>query len=81
MTRQETLTRLQKIFEHAFGRKFEISEELEADRVMGWDSLTHMAIMLQIEKSFSIRFSLSEMEKGRKMSELIDLILKKQPAK
>ena len=80
MKRQVVVARLQVIFENAFGRKFEIAEESEANRITGWDSLTHMAIMLEIEKAFSIRFSLFEMEKGRSMRHLINLILEKVSA-
>lgn len=80
MTRQNVLARLQKIFEHAFGRSFDLSEDFDADHVSGWDSITHMSIILQIEKEFSIRFNLSEMERGRKISHLIDVILQKQSA-
>lgn len=54
--------------------KFEMRDDLSAADVEGWDSLTHMAIITEIEKSFSFRFKLKELNSLRNMSTLVELI-------
>ena len=56
---------------------FVMSEELTASDVGGWDSLSHMVIIMQIEKKFDIKFRLKELNKMKNMSSLLDLILTK----
>ena len=42
-----------------------------------WDSLTHVNILLLIEKSFKIKFSLKEIEKLDRIENVIKLLKKK----
>lgn len=53
---------------------FVMSEELTASDVGGWDSLSHMSIILAIEERLSVRFKLKELSKLKNMSNLLDLI-------
>jgi acyl carrier protein len=45
--------------------------------VEGWDSLTHMVILTEIEKEFGIQFKLKEINKLKNMGNLIELITSK----
>lgn len=56
---------------------FEMKDELSAADVAGWDSLTHMVIITEIEKSFQIKFKLKELNKLNNLGNLIDLIQSK----
>ncbi|MCK9343134.1 MAG: acyl carrier protein [Massilibacteroides sp.] len=56
----------------------ELTEENTANDVKGWDSLSHIAIIAQIEETFSIKFKLRELAKLKKVGSIIDLIIKKQ---
>ncbi len=56
---------------------FEMREDLKATDVEGWDSLTHMNIITQLEKKFSIKFKLKEINKLKNLGSLIELITDK----
>jgi acyl carrier protein len=56
---------------------FEMKDELTAAQVDGWDSLTHMVIITEIEKSFQIKFKLKELNKLSNLGSLIELIQSK----
>ena len=65
---------LEKVLKHS---RFEIHDELTATMVEGWDSLTHMVIITEIEKSFAVQFKLKEINKLKNMGNLIELIQSK----
>jgi acyl carrier protein len=56
---------------------FEMRDDLTATDVEGWDSLTHMGIITQLEKHFAIKFKLKEVNKLKNMGSLIELITAK----
>tara|TARA_B100000925_G_scaffold285067_1_gene260910 strand:- start:611 stop:859 length:249 start_codon:yes stop_codon:yes gene_type:complete len=62
---------LVSILEH---ENFEMVDELEAKNVDGWDSLSHMLIITEIEKKFSIQFKLKELNKLNNLGSLLNLI-------
>jgi len=53
---------------------FEMKDELSAKDVDGWDSLTHMIIITDLESKFDIKFKLKELNKLNNMGNLIELI-------
>ncbi|MDX9910071.1 MAG: acyl carrier protein [Bacteroidales bacterium] len=57
--------------------RFEMRDDLTAADVDGWDSLTHMTIISEIEEAFDIKFKLKELNKLKNMGSLIDLIQSK----
>ena len=59
---------------------FEMRDDLTAADVEGWDSLTHMTIITNLEKAFDVRFKLREVNKLKNMGSLIELIASKLPA-
>ena len=65
---------LSEILEHS---NFEIVDELTAKNVDGWDSLSHMMIITQIEKDFGIKFKLRDLNKLNNVGALIDVIQSK----
>jgi acyl carrier protein len=65
---------LQRVLKHS---NFEIHDELTAQMVEGWDSLTHMVIITEIESAFSVQFKLKEINKLKNMGNLIELIQSK----
>jgi acyl carrier protein len=56
---------------------FEIGDDTTADRVPGWDSLTHVRILAAVEASFGVRFSTLEAIRIRNVGELQALIDRK----
>ena len=75
MERTEILNRVQKsIIDVLKHDRFEMRDDLTAADVEGWDSLTHVMIITEIEEAFNIRFKLKELNKLKNMGTLISLI-------
>jgi acyl carrier protein len=51
--------------------------ELAARHVEGWDSLGNVRLFMEIEKTFAVRFSATEMSSLKNLGQLADLIEKK----
>jgi len=67
--------RLTEIFMDIFDLdSIELTPETTADDVSGWDSLTHIRLILTIQKAFQIKFSTSEVGNLNNVGELVRLI-------
>ena len=51
-----------------------LRDDLTANEVANWDSLTHMMMIGEVEKDFSIKFKLKELGKLENVKSLVDLI-------
>lgn len=68
-------TRLTGIFQDVFDEdSIEVTPELSAKDVDGWGSLTHIRLILTIERAFKIEFSTSEVGKLENVGDLVALI-------
>jgi acyl carrier protein len=54
--------------------EFDFNEDSTADQVPGWDSLSHINVILAVEKEFNIRFKPYELLKLKNIGELQSLI-------
>lgn len=78
MERTEIVDKLQKIISTVVKHEnFEMKNELSAADVAGWDSLTHMVIITEIEKHFQVKFKLKELNKLNNLGNLIELVQSK----
>ncbi len=78
MDKQIIIEKIKTILQHVLKHdRFEIHDELTAQMVEGWDSLTHMVIITEIEKTFTVQFKLKEINKLKNMGNLIELIQSK----
>jgi acyl carrier protein len=67
-----TLETLNQIFKMVFDDDgIQISPEMTANDVDGWDSLSHVNLITTIEAKFNIRFSQKELLKQRNVGDLI----------
>ncbi len=67
--------RLSQIFHDVFDEEgITVTPELSADDVEGWDSLTHVRLIMTVQKAFKIRFSSSEISKLERVGDLVKLI-------
>jgi acyl carrier protein len=48
-----------------------------AKDVDGWDSLAHMALIVEIENAFQIKFKLKDLNKMKNVGSMIDIIMAK----
>jgi acyl carrier protein len=75
MEESEIYTQLTTIFEDVFDEEsIVVTPELSAKDVDGWDSLTHIRLILTVEKAFKIKFATSEIGKLENVGDLVKLI-------
>jgi acyl carrier protein len=66
---------LQEIFREIFDDdELVISRETTADDIEEWDSLTHMQLIVEIEKKYNIRFTTAEIKTAANVGEFIEII-------
>lgn len=79
MERQEILQNLNSIFSNVLKNgDIQLSDSTTAADVNGWDSLSNMMLMSDIEKHFAIKFKLSEVMKLKNVGDLVTCISNKQ---
>ena len=67
--------RLSKVFCEVFDSdSIRVAPDLSAKDVDGWDSLTHIRLVLTVEKAFRVRFSTAEVGKLQNVRDLVELI-------
>jgi len=75
MEQAEIYSRLTDIFKKVFDDdEIEVTPTLSANDVDGWDSLTHIRLIMTVEKAFKIKFSTSEIGKLENVGSLVKLI-------
>jgi len=57
--------------------EIELKYETTADDVEDWDSLTHIELIVEIEKHFNIKFTLVEVQNFKNVGEMCEAIVKK----
>jgi acyl carrier protein len=72
---------LNDIFIDVFDDKtIKLNENTSADDIEDWDSLSHMQLVVAVEKHFKIRFTLSEMQSWKNVGDLARNVEKKLAA-
>jgi len=78
MERSQVIKILGKILEEIIDNsQVLLSDESTKDDVVGWDSLTNIQFVVEIEKKFNLRFSSEEMIGWKSVREMVDCIIKK----
>lgn len=74
----DTLNTLQPIFQEIFDDDDLLIElSTRAADVDGWDSLTHIRLIVAIERALNMRFSASEISDLENVGEMCELIISK----
>ena len=77
MSREEIYDRLNEIACDVFEEEnLQLNDETTADDVDGWDSLTHLGFVNEIEIEFGIKFTLAEIRNLKNVGELVDAVEK-----
>jgi acyl carrier protein len=72
---------LTQVFRDVFGEDdLVLTPEMTAKDVDGWDSLTHVRLLVTIERKFNIKFTLPEVRELKNVGELADVIRAKTAA-
>ena len=75
MTRVEILKKLNEIFSDVLDiDDLLISEDTTAADVEGWDSLTHITLIAEVEDQFDMEFAMKEVIGMKNIGEMIDIL-------
>jgi acyl carrier protein len=66
------------IFRNVFDdRMLTLRDDMTASEVEGWDSLSHITLIVSIERSFHIKLTLAEIQRLNDVGALVRLIYQK----
>lgn len=75
MERDEVIAKLTPIFREVFSdNSIELRDDMTAADVENWDSLTHMLMITKVEDELGIKFKLKELNRLKKVGDLITVI-------
>ena len=76
MERSDILKKLNDIFIDVMDLDddFELNEDMSADDIEEWDSLSHIQLMKAIEATFGIKFTAKEVLDGEDIQDCLDSI-------
>jgi acyl carrier protein len=75
MDRASVSQRLTPIFQDIFDDpSLRISDSMTADDVEGWDSLSHIDLIVAVEKAFAVKFTTPEVRGLRNVGDFVTLI-------
>ena len=75
---EDITNRLHSIFREVFeDGSIQVTQEMTANDVEKWDSLSHLAMVIAVEKEFRIKFKLKELVSMKNVGDLINGIVSK----
>lgn len=78
MERNEIFQKLNDIFIDVLDiEEVVLNEDTSADDIDEWDSLSHIQLIVAIEKAFGIKFTSKEIMSWKNVGEMVDCILSK----
>ena len=78
MERTEIFSKLHEIFMDVFDLdELELTDETSANDIEEWDSLSHIQLIVAIEKAFGIKFTSLEIMKWRNVGEMVNSMQEK----
>ena len=78
MNRAKIFETVISVFEDVLETKnIKLKESYNADDVDGWDSLTHIMLIVETEKKFELKFLSNEIVSWKNIGEMIDCIEQK----
>lgn len=78
MERKEILSKVESIFQDVLDNEdIVLTEEMSASDIEEYDSLSHIQLVVAIEKAFAIKFGSKEITSWNKIGDMIDSIASK----
>lgn len=78
MNKVEIIEKLNAIFKEVFDDKsIIINDEMTANDVENWNSLTHMLLISKVEEVFNIKIKLKELNRLKTVGDIVTLLVEK----
>ena len=75
MERNEIVEKLTAVFQEVFSdSSLVLNDDMTANDVEKWDSLTHMLMISTVEERFGVKFKLKELNKLKKVGDIIAIL-------
>ena len=75
MTQEDILSKVQNIFRDVLDEEnISLTSQTTANDIEEWDSLTHIQLVVAIEKSFKIKFTSKELLSWKNVGEMVETI-------
>ena len=75
MTQEDILSKVQNIFRDVLDEEnISLTSQTTANDIEEWDSLTHIKLVVAIEKSFKIKFTSKEILSWKNVGEMVETI-------
>lgn len=75
MTREEVYARLTDVFRDVFDREVELTDEITAADVPGWDSLNHINLIGTIEDEFEIKLPMKDVVSLKNVGDIVTRVI------
>ena len=76
MERTEIYDKLNEVFCDVFDLdEVQLTDSTSADDIEEWDSLSHIQLVVTVEKTFGIKFTSHEIMKWKNVGEMVDSII------
>ncbi len=76
MTREEVYGKLNEVFQDVFDDEdIEVNDGTTSADVDGWDSLEHINLIVAVERTFGIKFTMGETTGLKNVGEMVDKII------
>lgn len=77
MNRSEVFEKLTVICRDVFDDDtLTITESMTSDDVAGWDSLTHLSLINQLEEMYEVAFTLDEVMECKNLGEILTVLMR-----
>ena len=78
MTREDVFEKLNEVFREYFDdEEIELKENTTADDIEDWDSLEHINLIVAVENSFDVKFTMGEVTTMKNVGAMVDIILER----
>lgn len=78
MEREEIFQKLNEIFIDVLDLdEVELTDDISAEDIEEWDSLSHIQLIVAVEKAFGVKFTSKEIMKWNNVGEMVDTIISK----
>ena len=78
MERNVIIEKLTNVFHEIFkDESIVLRDDMTAEDVENWDSLTHMLMISEVEQEFQVKFKLKDLNKLKTVGDLITIVVGK----